>query len=503
MKNWISSAIIYQINLRSLAHREPRNAFEMAKEKPLDESPLAYVTRNLPLIRRLGANVLYFMPPYPIGHAFRKGIGSPYSIRDFQSIEPEYGTLEDMKVLVKRAHKLGFKVIFDITPNHTSRDHVWVSEHPDYYVKRENGDIFYDCDWSDTAKLDYTQPGLRRAMQDIYDYWLGFLGPDEQGNPDGVDGFRLDMAHFINDKSFWNDAMPVLKKKHAARHLLFLAECYGLNNNLDLFARGINAAYDDDFYKNCQYLYGVTDDTYETRIVPEEGLERNHDYRDRYEAFQKSGIAAAFETAIMNYESRSKGDDAPHVARYTDNHDEGRGMYLFGEGAVRAINALIFLAPHTLPFILTGEEFGALNRPPIHDRMNPIGKRRRLVAADGNVRGQESVEFEGNVCLRDFQARQSLYEFFRTLIHLRQKNPALHKGSFELIDAGEVCAPGQRAVIAFRRKHRQHTLVCAVNLGPEPRRLTQANLLHEGTRLYGGLDGDVLAPFAAVVVELR
>jgi hypothetical protein len=58
----------------------------------------------------------------------------------------------------------------------------------------------------------------------------------------------------------------------------------------------------------------------------------------------------------MNYESRISGTDAPHVARYTDNHDEGRGMYLFGEGAVRAVNALIFLAPHTMPFLLTGED---------------------------------------------------------------------------------------------------------------------------------------------------
>lgn len=503
MKNWIPSAIIYQLNLRSLAHREPRNAFEAAKEKPQTESPLAYVTRHLPLIRRLGANVLYFMPPYPIGHAFRKGIGSPYSIRDFRAIEPEYGTLEDMKQLVRRAHKLGFKVIFDITPNHTSRDNVWINTHPDYYVKRDNGEIFYDCDWSDTAKLDYTQPGLRRAMIDIYDYWLSFLGPDEQGNPDGVDGFRLDMAHFINDKSFWNEAMPLLKQKHGARQLLFLAECYGLNNNLDLFGRGINAAYDDDFYKNCQYLYGVTEETYASRIVPDEGIANNHDYRDRYEAFTRSGIAGAFATALMNYESRIRGDDAPYVARYTDNHDEGRGMYLFGEGAVRAVNTLIFLSPHTLPFILTGQEFGALNRPPIHDRMNPIGKRRRLISASGHVRGQECVEFEGNVWLRDPAERSGLYEFFRALIHLRSKHTALTKGSFELIDAGEAAPDHERSVIAFRRKHRQQELLCAVNLGPEERVLHQAAPFQQGLVIHGGMNGNQLPAFSAIVVSTK
>ena len=503
MKNWIPSAVIYQINLRSLAHREPRNAFEAAKEKPLDESPLAYVTRHLPVIRKLGANVLYLMPPYPIGHAFRKGIGSPYSIQNFKAIEPEYGTLDDMALLVRRAHKLGFNVIFDITPNHTSRDHVWISEHPEYYVKRENGDIFYDCDWSDTAKLDYTQPELRKAMEGIYDYWLSFLGTDEKGNPSGIDGFRLDMAHFINDKSFWNEVMPVLKQRHASRQLLFLAECYGLNNNLDLFERGINAAYDDDFYKNCQYLYGVTEEIYETRIVPEEGLEKNQDYRDRYQAFLTDGIAGAFETAILNYESRISGDDAPHVARYTDNHDEGRGMYLFGEGAVRAVNALIFLSPHTMPFLLTGEEFGALNRPPIHDRMNPIGKRRRILSPEGKVRGQESVEFEGNICLRQFEDRQSLYRYFQELIRLRSKFNALTKGSYEPWDAGEVAPRNQKSVIAFTRRYRQQKLLCAINLGPESRRLSHAAAFQSGTIEYGKLEGDVLPAFSAIVASIQ
>jgi len=505
MKNWISSSVIYQINLRSLAHREPRNAFEAARELPVTESPLAYVMRNLPVIRKLGANVLYFMPPFPIGHAFRKGIGSPYSIRNFKAIEPEYGTLDDMAALVRRAHKLGFKVIFDITPNHTSRDHVWITEHPDYYVKRDNGEIFYDCDWSDTAKLDYTKPGLRQAMLDIYDYWLGFLGPDEKGNPDGIDGFRLDMAHFINDKSFWNDAMPALKQKHAARPLLFLAECYGLHNNLDLFDRGINAAYDDDFYKNCLYLYGVTEDVYATRIIPETGLENNQDYRDRYQAFLTDGIAGAFETAIMNYESRFKaGEDAPHVARYTDNHDEGRGMYLYGEGAVRAVNSLIFLAPHTMPFLLTGEEFGALNRPPIHDRMNPIGKRRRILnETTGQVRTQESVEFEGNSWLRDIEDRKKLYAFFQGLIKLRLQHSALTKGSFTLWDAGEQAPRPQRSVIAFVRSHRQHHLLCAVNLGPNDRTLANADTFRGGQLEYGGLRGDILPAFSAIVVSLK
>ena len=499
MKSWIASSVIYQINLRGLAAREPRNAIEAAQEKKLGASPLAYVTRNLGVIKKLGANVLYFMPPYPIGHAFRKGIGSPYSSRDFKAIEPEYGTLQDMKKLVSRAHQLGFKVIFDITPNHTSRDHVWFKSHPEFYVKRDNGEIFYDCDWSDTAKLDYTQPALRAEMLKVYQYWLGFLGRNARGEPDGIDGFRLDMAHFINDKSFWNDAMPVLRAQHAGRELLFLAECYGIGNNLDLFERGINAAYDDDFYKVAANLYGLTE-AGESAIVPAGGLAGNGDFKDRYEAFLSDGIAGAFERALLNYEEKL-GPGAPFLARYSDNHDEGRGFYLYGPGATKAINQLVFLAPRTLPFILTGLEFGAVNRPPIHDRMNPIGKRRRIVNGD-HVREQESVEFEGNSFARDPAERAALYRFFKALIKLRRSHRELSEGSFHLINADEDAPRAQRSVIAFERRLGNQILRCAVNLGPQPRVLKQAKAFR-GKPLFGQLVQGTLPAFSSIVVQLK
>jgi glycosidase len=501
MKSWIPSAVIYQINLRGLAAREPRNAFEAAKEKKLADSPLAYVAKNLAYVKALGANVVYFMPPYPIGWDQRKGLGSPYSIRNFKAIDPEYGTLAEMKNLVRKAHRLGLKVIFDITPNHTSRDNVWVAAHPEYYVKRDNGEIFFDCDWSDTAKLDYTQPALRHEMLAIYDYWLSFLGKDRSGQPDGIDGFRLDMAHFINDKSFWNDAMPELKKRHAGRELLFLAECYGIEANLDLFTRGINAAYDDDFYKVCANLYGF-DPQGRTAVVPCQGLEHNDSFRDRYQAFLSDGLRGAFARALLNYEEKFAGQTTtPFLARYTDNHDEGRGMYLYGEGATRAVNALVFMAPHTLPFILTGQEFGAVNRPPIHDRMNPIGKRRRILRPDGTVWEQESVEFEGNSFLREARARRDLYQFFKRLIRLRLKTPELIHGDFKLIDVGEGARRNEHTVIAFERSHDRRTVRCAVNLGPHPRHLQHANLF-KGTALYGALEADTLGAFGAVVTRV-
>jgi len=501
--SWLPSAIIYQVNLRSLAAREPRNAIEAVTEKPLADSPLVYLTKNLPRLRRLGFNTLYLLPPYPIGFFARKGIGSPYASRDFTAVEPEYGSKEEILALIRRAHSLKLKVLFDITPNHTARDHVWMSEHPEYYVKAEDGSAFFDCDWSDTAKLDYKNPALRAAMIEVYDHWFSILGSGGDGTLDGIDGFRLDMAHFINDLSFWDEALPILRARHPDRELLFMAECYGFDNNAGLFARGMDAAYDDDFYKLCQYAYAV-DEAGHSRLRLSGEAQHNHGFHAILDAWQDGGIAAGAAHVLMQYEEAAATFAGPrYTARYTDNHDEGRGLYRFGPGGFRAMNTLAFLAPRTLPFLLTGEEFGALDRPSIHARCQPCDKGRRLLDADGRERHQEGVELEGNLFDRSLEARQHWYQFFKELISLRRKNRPLTEGSCAILDVGEEASPLDRSVIAFDRALGRHLIRCAVNLGDQPRKLTRARHLLSGKILYGALEeDDILPPFSAIVVRI-
>jgi glycosidase len=498
--SWIDDAVIYQINLRSLAAREPRNAIEAAVESSDDESPLAYMTRSLSTIAKLGATVLYLVPPYPIGVLGRKGIGSPYSSRDFKAVEPEYGTLAEVKQFIARAHALEFKVIFDITPNHTSRDHIWTESHPEYYVHDADGELYYDFDWSDVAKLNYHNPGLCRAMIGVYDFWLSVLGDDENGTPRGIDGFRLDMAHMISDLEFWNVAMSELRDRHGSRDLLFLAESYGTENNIGLFRRGINAAYDDDFYKICQYLYGV--DAHGDSIVHESpDAEHNEDFADKLAAYRTYGIAGAVKAALASYEELLAAGDGPWVARYTDNHDEGRGLHRFGAGAVRAVNQLLFMSPHCIPFLLTGQEFGALNRPSIHERMGVCDKGPRIVSESGVVDAQPGVEFEGNLFVRQHSERQSWYRFYQTLIHLRRHTSELTRGAFAHIDVGEDAPSEARTVVAFERRLEDSVVFCMVNMGGEPRFLTHVSHF-EGNPLYGRLVDGVLEPFGAIMVRV-
>ena len=497
--SWIDDAVIYQVNLRSLAAREPRNAIEAVAEVEPELSPLEYLTANLEKISELGVNLIYLVPPYPIGVEGRKGIGSPYSSRDFMAVESEYGTLDNVKELIRRTHELGLRIIFDITPNHTSRDHVWTQSKPDYYVHRDDGSLFYDFDWSDVAKLNYRNPDLRRAMIDVFDFWLSVLGQDEQGHFCGIDGFRLDMAHMLNDLSFWNEAMVELSGRHSSRELLFLAESYGTPRNLDLFERGVNAAYDDDFYKLCQYLYAV-DGAGATLIDESPEAAYNGDFSDKLRAFRAGGIAAAALCCITNYADKFAAGAGPRVARYSDNHDEGRGLHRFGAGAVMAVNRLLFMSPNCIPFILTGQEFGALNRPSIHERFNICDKGPRVVC-NGETSVQPGIEFEGNLFARSRAERQHWYEFYRELIMLRSSTPALRYGDFAVLNVGEDAADAEKSVVAFERSYNGKSVRCAVNLGGAERVLGNAGLF-SGEVLYGGLRDGRIEAFGSVVVAV-
>ncbi len=497
MKDWIPDSVIYQVNLRAFAAREPRNPVEAAAEMRnaeggvRNETPLQFLAENLEYIKALGANVVYLMPPFPMGVEGRKGVGSNYSIRDFRAIEPEYGTMEDFVGLVGRVHELGLKLIVDLTPNHTSRDNVWTSIEG-IHCRNEDGSLYYDYDWSDTAKLDYTNPRTRHEMHAVLSFWLDVC------DGDGVDGFRFDMAHMINDLSFWDDALPELRARYSGRDLLFLAESYGVEHNRGLFARGMNAAYDDDFYKVCFYGYARCE-AGQSRICLSKAAFVNPDFTGKAQAFVASGIAGAFEQALMDYETGENGDGGPWVARYTDNHDEGRGVYRFGEGAVRAVSRLLFLSGHCLPFLLCGQEFGAANRPTIHDRIKPCDKGFRVCGSDCEQCGETlGVEFEGNSFARGAAARQEWYTFYKTLIDLRAAHPALRRGTTKLFNVGEACGKHDRTVVGFERHWDDTTIRCAINMGSEPRRLKHLSGL-AGDVLYGSLDGGTLEPFEAIV----
>ena len=132
--DWTREGVVYELNVRQLT---PEGTFAAAEA-------------HLPLLKELGVEIVWIMPPYPIGEKGRKGtLGSYYAIRDYCDINPEFGTLADFDHFLATAHEQGFKVVLDWVANHTSPDHPWVTEKPaEWYVRDADGNTIVEYDWT-------------------------------------------------------------------------------------------------------------------------------------------------------------------------------------------------------------------------------------------------------------------------------------------------------------------------------------------------------------------
>jgi glycosidase len=210
---WSKNAVIYQINTRQFTFE---GTFRAAED-------------HLPRLNALGIDILWLMPVHEIGIKNRKGsLGSPYSVKDYYSVNPEFGSLEDLKHFVQAAHRMGMYVILDWVANHTAWDNNLVIEHPEWYARDWKGDFRPTpwWDWPDIIDLDYGQAAVREYMTQALKYWVSEVD---------VDGFRCDVAGFV-PTDFWNNAR---KELDAIKPVFLLAEW----ESRDLHAEAFDMTY--------------------------------------------------------------------------------------------------------------------------------------------------------------------------------------------------------------------------------------------------------------------
>jgi 1,4-alpha-glucan branching enzyme len=210
---WAHDAVIYQINTRQFT----------------EEGTFRAAQAQLPRLAELGVDILWLMPIHPIGEQNRKGgLGSPYAVQDYYGVNPEFGTIEDLRGFVDEAHRLGMHVILDWVANHTAWDNALVTEHPDWYERDWKGDFHPTpyWDWSDIIDLDYDQRGVREYMTAAMVYWVREVG---------VDGYRADVAGYV-PLDFWEN---VRRELEAVKPVFMLAEF----DQRDVHARAFDASY--------------------------------------------------------------------------------------------------------------------------------------------------------------------------------------------------------------------------------------------------------------------
>ena len=202
---WVQDATVYEVFIPDAS----------------EEGTFRGLIGRLDEIEEMGINTLWLMPIHPIGEERRKSdigaLGSPYSIKDYYDVNPNYGTREDFRALVDSVHARDMHIIIDLVANHTAWDHSWLDEHPDMYsdgpidgftVPVLNGDT---TDWTDVVELDFDNPRTRQEMIDVMQYWVREFN---------IDGYRADVAHAV-PLDFWENAIDSVE---AHKEVLMLAE---------------------------------------------------------------------------------------------------------------------------------------------------------------------------------------------------------------------------------------------------------------------------------------
>ncbi|TSE07176.1 alpha-amylase family glycosyl hydrolase [Aquimarina algiphila] len=293
----MENAIIYEANIRQYSEEGSFNAF----------------TKDIPVLKELGVKVLWLMPIYPISTTKSKGsLGSYYAISDYTKVNPEFGTIEDFRTLVKTAHDNDIYVILDWVANHTGWDHIWLKEHPEYYTKDTEGNITHtvDTDWTDVADLNYDNTAMREQMKNDMIYWL---------KEEGVDGFRCDVAGMV-PVDFWNRTVTELKK---IKPVFMLAEGW----EPELLENAFDMGY---------------------------GWDTHHKMNDIAQG--KSNVSE-WDKRMVQIDTMYAKDDI--LMNFTSNHDEnswnGTVKERMGDAA-EVFAALSYVAPG-MPLIYSGQEY--------------------------------------------------------------------------------------------------------------------------------------------------
>ncbi len=275
---WSLQSNIYEVNLRQYTKSSSFNEF----------------AASLPRLKDMGVEILWFMPITPIGKVDRKGsLGSYYAVQNYRGINAEYGTLEDWKALVKKAHEMDFKVITDWVANHTGADHAWLTNHPDFFNKDSTGKAKYAFDWSDTRDLNFDNKEMRDSMVAAMKYWI---------TETDIDGFRCDVAGEV-PTDFWQECIPQLRK---IKQVFMLAEA----DKPDIITAGFDATYTWSVFN---VLFGIyakkatvpdlsrTIDSLE-KVLPPETMRlyftTNHD-ENSWNGTEYERFGAAYKTAAV------------------------------------------------------------------------------------------------------------------------------------------------------------------------------------------------------------
>src|SRR4051794_25191431 len=361
---WWENAVVYQVYPRSFQDSDGDGSGD-----------LRGIESRLDHLVWLGVDALWLSPIYPSPLA-----DMGYDVADYTGVDPVFGTLASFDALLAAAHERGLKLLMDLVPCHTSIEHAWFREHPDWYIwsGREGpannwratfGGLAWSPDpyergrgwylhsfYPEQPDLDWRNPDVVAAMQDVLRFWLDR----------GVDGFRLDaIDRLVKDAELRDDppasapfALPLGEEYAELEHL------YSTNSpDIHAALAAIREAAGDAFLVGEVYLPAAQVTPYLEHLDAAFAFELFHAPWDR------QALTAAIEAA--------KAALGPGAAWVLSNHDFPRLATRFGEEHLREAAELLLTLPGTA-FIYQGEGIGMAGGPgatPAIDRAGRDGAR--------------------------------------------------------------------------------------------------------------------------------
>ena len=384
---WWKNAIVYQVYPKSFKDTTGNGIGDIRG-----------IIQELDYIKQLGVNTIWLNPIFKSPQ-----VDNGYDVSDYYTIDPLFGTMQDVEELIEKAHKRDLRVIFDFVLNHTSIEHNWFKEalkgpdnpHRNFYIWKDallNGDlpnnwasIFGGSVWEkepvgeqfyfhlfkkEMPDLNWDNPHVEKAMQDIGKFWLD----------KGIDGFRLDafihldkLDDFSNKVSIDNreivSAQEINKNLPNIKNYIQDLTSALRKVNPDVFILGEAASADADLAVN----YTDPENDMCDAIISFMLFPEDHSVKDvRLPLNMQHSVLDIKEFKHTMTEWQNKLDPFGGPALYWNNHDMARAVSRFGDekhyrdNSSKMLATLMYLKKG-IPFIYYGEELGMCNL----NRTNP------------------------------------------------------------------------------------------------------------------------------------
>lgn len=524
---WWQERVIYQVYPRS---------FQDSDGDGIGDIP--GIISRLDEIRELGAGIIWLSPVYA-----SPNVDNGYDISDYQAINPEFGTMEDMKRLLAEASARDIRVVMDLVINHTSDQHAWFqasrdprSSYRDWYIWRPGRDGKPPSNWTGffggscwtldpqsgeyylhlfaqgQPDLNYQNPAVLSQIKSTMRFWLEM----------GVSGFRCDVINLLFKESL-ADGKPSL--------ILTGSEHYLTREGTHRILRELRRDVLDGF--DC---FTVGESIF---ITPQQGRDlcsperRELDMVLSFEHMETDQILVKWfkrpfsPGRLMRVLARWQAA-LDWNAVYLENHDQPRSVSRFGDDRrypadSAKLLAVLLLTLRGTPFIYQGQEIGmtnfdltsleqirdveSLNIAALARQLHfPAGLRWRMIRATsrdnartpmqwngspgaGFTTGRPWLDINSNHRAINYEAQQhdpsSVLQFYRRMIRLRAASPTLLRGRFDLLSAGRLPV--------FTRTLDQERLIVVLNFSARTRSLP-ARWRRTGLSLLLSSTGQTVVP---------